>query len=345
MSDKGAALEQRNEVAPVKQGKRKTCMRHCKRFWWAYLIAFVCIVVLVVCLIIFVAVPKIAQSKINEAELDIQAVRILDTQSDAYKMEIDSTITTDGHIKAKVYPFEGVMYLEDKPGHVPFATLDFPETSAAKHQVVNISQDVKIQDMDAFRDFNIWFHNNETLRITVEGKTQVKPSGLTRKYDVDFKKTLEIKGLNVFAGTKVTEGEISLESGDDGKNFHGVADIPNASHFTLDIGNVSFSNFVGDTFLGHLFIDNLVLRPGSNVVNISADMNQIATVRLLRNAPAKTCESGTLDFKLLGDNVTNHGENISYFAAALASVNQTVPIDIGSMIEKALGEKVACANS
>jgi competence protein ComGC len=343
MSDKGAVHEQRNEVAPVKQGKRKSCMRHCKRFWWAWLIAFIAIVVLVVCLIIFVAVPKIAQGKINEAELEIQAVRILDTKTDSYRMEIDSTIRTDGHIKAKVYPFEGVMYLEDKEGHVPFATLDFPETSAAKEQIVNITQDVRIQDEDAFRDFNIWFHNNETLRITVEGKTQVSPKGLSRKYDVDFKKTLEIKGLNVFAGTKVTEGEISIEEDDEGRNFHGVADIPNASHFTLDIGNVSFSNFVGDDFLGHLYINNLVLRPGSNVVNISASMNQISALRLLRNAD--TCEAGVLDFKLLGDNVTNHGEDIPYFGAALASVNQTVPIDIGTMIEEALGQKVNCVNS
>jgi competence protein ComGC len=342
MSDKGAAYEQRAEVAPVKKGKRKTCMRHCKRFWWAYLIASILIIVLVVCLIIFVAVPKIAQGKIDDSELEIQSVRILDTESDAYRMEIDSVIRTDGHIKAKVYPFEGVMYLEDKPGHEPFAILNFPETSAAKEQVVNITQDVTITNMDAFTDFNIWFHNNETLRITVEGKTQVKPSGLARKYDVNFKKTLEIKGLNVFAGTKVTEGEISIETDDEGKNFHGVADIPNASHFTLDIGNISFTNFIGDEYLGHLFIDNLVLRPGSNVVNISANMNQIATLRILRNSDE--CESGILPFKLLGDNVTNHGENISYFAAALASVNQTVPIDIGSMIAAALNETVECAN-
>jgi hypothetical protein len=50
MSDKGTAYEQRAEVAPVKKGKRKTCMRHCKRFWWAYLIASILIIVLVVCL-------------------------------------------------------------------------------------------------------------------------------------------------------------------------------------------------------------------------------------------------------------------------------------------------------
>lgn len=32
-------------------GKKRACVTHCKRFWWAYLIAFICIVVLVVCLV------------------------------------------------------------------------------------------------------------------------------------------------------------------------------------------------------------------------------------------------------------------------------------------------------
>ena len=185
---------------------------------------------------IFVAVPKIAQGKINDAELEIQGVNILRTESDAYRMEINSTIRTDDHIKAKVYPFEGVMYLEDEPDHTPFATLDFPETSAAKLQTVNITQDVKIKDLDAFTEFNVQFHNKKTLRVTVEGKTQVKPDGLSRKYDVTFKKTLEIKGLDVFAGTKVLDGELDIaEEKTEGRNFHGTADIPNASHFTLDI--------------------------------------------------------------------------------------------------------------
>lgn len=48
MSDKAAATQSEQPVP--KQGKRKTCMRHCKRFWWAYLLLFISIVVLVVCL-------------------------------------------------------------------------------------------------------------------------------------------------------------------------------------------------------------------------------------------------------------------------------------------------------
>lgn len=327
---------------PAKQSKKRTCARHCKRFWWIYLIVFCCVVVLVVCLVIFVGVPKIAQHKMDEAELDIQGVHVLDTTSDTYLMEINSTITTDGKIKANIDPFEGSMYLEDYEPQVAFAQLDFPATTADKHQIVNISQSITIADMDAFTRFNVWFHNNETLRVTIQGKTKVKPSGLSRKSSVDFKKTMEIKGLNVFAGTEVSDGHISLEADENGKNFNGTAKIPNASHFTLDIGNCTFDNFVGDVKVGTLFIDNLLLVPGENVVPITATMDQVEVLKLARQRPY--CESGIIPFKLLGTDVTNRGQKLSYFAAALASKNQTVDIDIGSIIEKDLGARVGCAS-
>ena len=40
-----------HEVRAVKPTKKRRCMAHCKRFWWIYLIVFICIVVLVVCLV------------------------------------------------------------------------------------------------------------------------------------------------------------------------------------------------------------------------------------------------------------------------------------------------------
>ena len=154
-------------------------------------------------------------------------------------MEINSTITTDGSIKANIDGFEGVMYLEDLEPHTPFVTINFPATNGDKHQTVNVSQEVNITDMDAFTTFNVWFANNETLRITVEGKTKVKPSGLSRKYGVTFKKTLEVKGLDLFSGTRVVEDDSHIDSLVPKKspepNFVGIAEIPNHSLFTLDI--------------------------------------------------------------------------------------------------------------
>jgi len=329
----------------TRPSKKRRCGAHCKKFWWAYLIAFCCIVVLVVCLVIFVGVPNIAQDKIDAAKLDIQGVNILETEPDSFLMEVNSTITTDGSIHADVDGFVGDMYLEDLEGHKPFASLEFPPTTAAKNQEVNVTQQVTITDMDAFRTFNIWFVNNETLKITIDGKTKVKPSGLDRKYDVDFKKTLEVKGLNLFKGTEVIEetAELSLDEDDEGKNFWGEANIPNPSHFTLDIGNVSFTNFVDDQEMGTLYIDNLFLVPGNNRVNISAHMEQIRIITLLRSD--KYCEDGIMPFHLQGENVTNHGEDLEYFAAALGSGNQTVNIDIKTIVKNNLNTTIECGSS
>merc|ERR1712169_69479 len=315
----------------TRPSKKRRCGAHCKKFWWAYLIAFCCIVVLVVCLVIFVGVPNITQDKIDAAKLDIQGVNILETEPGSFLMEVNSTITTDGSIHADVDGFVGQMYLEDPEGHKPFASLEFPPTTAAKNQEVNVSQQVNIADMDAFRTFNIWFVNNETLKITIDGKTKVKPSGLDRKYDVDFKKTLEVKGLNLFRGTEVIEetARLELEDDDEGKNFYGEADIPNPSHFTLDIGNVSFTNFVDDQEVGTLYIDNLFLVPGNNRVNISAHMEQTRII----------------PFHLQGENVTNHGEDLGYFAAGLGSNNQTVEIDIKTIVQNNLNTTIQCGSS
>lgn len=42
---------QDHAVAPVRPTKKRRCMAHCKRFWWIYLLALICIVVLVTCLV------------------------------------------------------------------------------------------------------------------------------------------------------------------------------------------------------------------------------------------------------------------------------------------------------
>ncbi|KAI6785662.1 uncharacterized protein J7T54_005996 [Emericellopsis cladophorae] len=328
-----------------KRSKRRRCGAHCKRFWWAYLIAFACVVVLVVCLVIFVGVPNIAQDKLNEAELDIQGVNILNTEPNKFLMEVNSTITTDGSIHADVDAFTGRMYLEDHEPHVAFATLDFPETSADKMQVVNISQEVTVADMDAFVRFNEWFVERETLRLTIEGETKVKPAGLDRKYGVTFKKTLDVKGLNLLKGTEVLvdSAELFLSVDDNNRNFYGEADIPNPSHFTLEVGNVAFHQYIGDEDLGHLFIEDLILYPGSNTVNVSANLNQPRVLALLRTTP-DYCKDGIIPFKLLAENVTRDGNDIEYFAKGLAVANQTVDIDIGAIIKNNLGTTIECAD-
>lgn len=149
-------------------------------------------------------------------------------------MEINSTISSDGKIHGDFDPFEGSMSL-DSDDAKPFVYLQFPKTSADKLVKVNISQTVQIKDMEAFNKFNMAFYQQERLRVRVQGKTRVQPKGLSRKFDVDFKKTLDIKGLDLFKGTRVTDGKVNITAEEGEPNFRGTAEIPNNSHFTLDI--------------------------------------------------------------------------------------------------------------
>ncbi|KAJ9137880.1 DUF3712 domain protein [Pleurostoma richardsiae] len=334
-------LSQRESIS--EKSKKSSFKRHCARFWWAHLIAFIIIVVVVVCLIIFVGVPKIAQKKINEAKLTLQGIVVRNTQTQNFTMSINSTITTDGSQHATIDPFEGVMYLEDWAPQTPFATVMFPETNSNKLQAVNVTtQFVPILDLNAFTVFNTWLLVNESLRVTVKGHTKIKVRGISKKFGVNFKKTITMPGLSNFNGTTVPESTISLEADENGDNFKGTVTIPNRSLVTFDVGNASFHNYLLGEEIGTVYIDNMLLLPGYNNYSMHANISQMPVLTAIQEKPY--CSDGILPFELRGKTVVNNGQPLSYYADALGSTNQSVPIDIGYDLQKDLNITVTCSS-
>lgn len=259
-------------------------------------------------------------------------------------MKIESSIKTDGTVKADIDPFMGDMYLEDTPDQTPFATFMFPPTNADKFSWVNFTRQIEIQDMDAFQQFNTWFVNNETLNIGIKGKTQVQPKGLSKKYGVTFHKILPTKGLNLFKGMKVNNAKVDIGK-TNGTNFNATAILPNPSHFTLDIGNATFDNDFLGVNLGQLQIDNLFLQPGDNEVAVKGLLDQIQIISLA-GAHKPYCETGVVPFSLIGTNVTNHGQQIPYFEYALAHANQTVQLNVSdTLVNSGVDAGVACSKN
>lgn len=340
MADK--PTESHKEVVTPQQQKGGF-KRHCARFWWIYLIAFIIIAVLAVVLIIFVAVPKIAQKKLNEAKLTIEGIIVTRTEANQYNMAINSTIRADDSVHATISPFIGNMYLEDLEPHTPFAAIDFPETSAKSLQTVNVSQIVSIENMDAFTTFNTWLLANKTVRVTVEGKPTIHVKGLSKGYGATFKKTIELDGLDNFSGLNLTHGTISVLPDENGDNFRGFVDIPNHSILTLEIGNASFSTAFDGDDLGVTRLDNMVLYPGINNITMHAHLEQLPVLKALNEEPY--CETGVMPFVLTGINVTNNGQNLTYYGNALAAVAQTVNIDIGSILARDLNITANCSAS
>ncbi|KAJ0104445.1 hypothetical protein J7T55_010911 [Diaporthe amygdali] len=341
MSDKGDRVyEHAEKTRGATRGQK--IKRHCARWWWVHALIFAAITVLVVCLIIFVAVPRIAQQRVNGATLTIQGIILSQAQSENFTMAINSTLRADDSIHAVIDPFEGVMYLEDWEPQTPFARLQFPQTTSATESAVNLTQFIDILDMNAFTVFNTWVLVNESLRVSVEGDTHLKVSGISRKYPVHFKKVVTLKGLNNFNGTTVPESRVQLTPDSNGDNFFGTVAIPNVSLLTFDIGNTTFINYLQGQDIGRVFVDNMVVRPGINNFSMHANISQTPILQVIQERPF--CEDGVLPMQLRGANVVNNGQFLSYYNDSLASTNQSVSIDVGADLT-ALGLTINCSNN
>ncbi|KAK0718722.1 hypothetical protein B0T21DRAFT_295567 [Apiosordaria backusii] len=336
-ADKPVATTSENVV---EKPRRRGCVGHCVRFWWVYLIVLIVLVVILVPVILLVAVPKIAQSKLDDAELILDGITVTNTESKRMTMAINSTIKSDGKVHATIEPFLGVMYLEDLEGHVPFASINFPETTSDALQTVNVTQTLDIKDEDALTTFNTWLLANETLRVTVYGETGIHVKGISRRYPVTFKKTVEMPGLQMLAGTSVNETSINL---DKENNFNATAWIPNRSKVSFELGNATFHNYLDGQEIGTVFIDSLFLRAGEvNKYKMRATIEQSPVLEALGKSPACDKNKGWLDFQIRGKTVNNNGQDLPYFANALSTANQTIPIDIGGTLQRSLGITIPC---
>ncbi|PHH68545.1 hypothetical protein CDD80_7438 [Ophiocordyceps camponoti-rufipedis] len=334
-------VAQTENDAPV--GKKRGCINHAKRFWWAYGLALCALVVLVVCLLIFVAVPNLAQKKMDAAILEIQGVAVRDTRRDGYRMEINSTMETDGSMHADIDAFKADLALTDvEDGTNPvFASLSFKQTPVEKLIKVNISEDAIITNRAGFTRFNTLMYQRESVHVIIRGETHIQPAGLNRKYSVKLFRNYVFTGLNRFKGATV-DGLVDITAERGQPNFKGKAVIPNRSIFTMEIGNATFTNFADGQNLGNMTINNLVLRPGDNEVDVEANLDQIKILRIMSKRPY--CETGIVPFDVLGTRVVNNGEELDYFAKALGSANQTINIDIGNILRKSLGDMpLTCA--
>ncbi|KAI8632245.1 hypothetical protein F5Y19DRAFT_356217 [Xylariaceae sp. FL1651] len=312
---------------------------HFKRFWWVYLLVLLIVaVVVVVPTVLLVAVPKMAQEKLNSAKLTIDGITVSNTQTNSLTMAINSTISADDSVHATVDAFQGTMYLAEVTPPLAFATINFPKTTSAATQAVNVSQDIQISDAGAFTTFNKYLLTSESVNVQVKGDTYIHVSGISRAYSVTFDKTVNLKGLNNFAGLSISDAQIGLSSKN---NFNGTAHIPNPSVLTLDIGNTTFLNYFDDTQIGMTYINNLILRPGNNSFAVTADIEQVPILKALTQQPFCKLE-GKLPFQLSGSDVKNNGQEIPYFRDALAASNQSVTIDL-SQAAKAIGIPVSCS--
>lgn len=324
--------------AELDSRKRKALARHCKRFWWIYLIVLIIIVLVVVLPVIFVAVPRGIQSRLDSVVIVVDGVSITSMRSDAFDLGINATLHSDsGPIDADVDGFEATLYLEDAEPRIAFTTLTFPALGRGSADengltAINVTGPVPLTEENAegVAQFATSLMSKETFRVTIEGDTSVRISGISRRYGATFRNTVTLNGMNNFEGLEIMDPEISLEADDRGNNLRATLVIPNPSLFVWEVGNVTYATTIDDTDVGTTFLDDVVLVPGSVNVDLRATISQIPVLAALSTEPY--CATGVVPFTLTGESVVNQGNDLDYLADALADAPTTVDVPLGESL-------------
>jgi len=327
MAGSGSSIE-KAEVHTVENGgavtrKQKTG-RHCKRFWWAYLIGVIVFLVVLVIIIIFAIIPAVAQNKVNKSKLTLDALEIKDASAEKFTVSMKSTIETGGGIskKTKLDPMTVQLYIKGLHDPIqPFMYLNLPEIQNGGDVPVNLENyvvDINKETSGALDEFAAALMGNVTLKLSIKGKTKLRLGSL--KMNVDYNEDVETAGLNHLDGMVITQIKTQKNTT---ANMVGDVMIPNPSVFTLHMGDVGLTIGNGQAVVGNGTLPNLTLRPGNNTypfLGLVGAENVASVARL-------ALTGGKLVIGSTGSYVD--GKKVPWLSKPLEAMTLLVPVDMG----------------
>ena len=90
-------------------------------------------------------------------------------------------------------------------------------------------------------------------------------------------------------------------------------------------GNVTLDLSVEGTHVGQSFLNDLVIRPGDNTLDMKANVNSSAVAGFLATGKYK---NNIVPVDITGNSSVYHGQDLPYFAAALAANKLTVDLNV-----------------
>ncbi|KAL4884364.1 hypothetical protein BJY04DRAFT_7314 [Aspergillus karnatakaensis] len=320
MADKAAV-----EEVPVDVTSKPTfwtkVKAHFKKWWWAHLIAFCAIVLIIALPLVYVGYPNIAQEDIDESTLTVESMEISDPAPNGFHLNQRQVIGSGSIFHPRIYSFDAEVSLQGSP---PFATVTVPSVRADDGVELVIDQWLELSDTGAFADFSTAVMMNEEFQLHVVGEPDLKLGALP-KISVDYDKTVTMKGLNKLAGFKIEELNMDPNR-DDGNNANGTVFIPNPSVLRLAMGNITLDVSANGTAVGQSFLNDLVLEPGDNHVPMLSTLS----TRLL--IPFLDGVDSTIPLTIVGNSSVYNGEEIPYFTAALAANELVVDLNLLSVL-------------
>ncbi|RMZ66666.1 pre-mrna processing factor 4 [Pyrenophora seminiperda CCB06] len=306
---------------PGAKGRMKN---HCRKFWWCDCLVLAVIILIVILPIIYVAIPKKAQSEINASTLEVTSQQVTSPSPDSIHLKIDTVIRSNSSYHPEIDAFRAGLSLE---GQDPFLYLNVPKSKSEKETRITIDQDIKLASLAAFSNYTKMVLGSESFEVRLNGKTNIHLSGLPTM-DVNYNKVITMKGLNKLSGLNITDVRILSGANQilpDGSNLVGNVTIPNPSVMTLDLGNVIMNLGVDGKSIGYTLIKDVLLKPGNNQFPIQSHVDQLTILGLITSK----YKNAILPLEIVGNSSVKNGQHLTYYEDAIKSNTVKLNLDVG----------------
>ncbi|KAH8699234.1 hypothetical protein BGW36DRAFT_426906 [Talaromyces proteolyticus] len=331
--EEGKEIEHIEKVENIRasntNSKWKIFKRHWRRFWCCYVVAGVVGLAIFLPLFFIYAFPAIAQLMVNNADLPIYSVMIMSPRPDNVIVSLQAGLTVPAGISVNLESITLSLFNRNVTPFQPYVAVNVPGQHLKGRSHVDISnQTVTILNKSQFVAFLREVVYSKCFTLSAKGSTTAHIGAL--KVPLTLNKDVQLNGLDALSGFSIQEAKL-VRRESDGTNFRGVAVIPNYSIVSFALGNVTLNLKAADFVLGQGVIENVVLKPGNNTVDIKGSLS-IATVldNLISIAAAEKSAilKGNLELSASGNATIYEGVHITYYESVLNSLVMTADVPI-----------------
>lgn len=300
--------------------KRRGCLGHLRRFWWAYVIVAIVIALVTILPLIYVGFPKIAQDQVNSATASIATIKLTNPTPNSFHVVQDGFSDSTSSFHPYLDSFN--VSLSILGAASSYAMITLPGLTSDAHVPVHVDQDVQILDVQAYADYNVKVLTSESFTQRINGTTTVHQPGLPAT-SVSYDKTVTMKGFNLFPGFNISCLKLDNSAKPGQPNINGTVFVPNPSSIAVELGDVTYNTYVGDTYIGNTTIADFYLQPGNNSYWFTGYSDTLALLGLFKQYP-----DGIVPMTVKGNTSVANGQHLTYYEAALAHDIHTLNFDL-----------------
>ena len=273
----------------------------------------------------------------NQSTITINSLQVLDPTPYSVHMIQDATIFSNSSYHPYLDPFNVSIALN---GSNPYSMMLLPGTTSGTAVPVHIDQNISIIDIDAFEEYNRQLMISEHITQVINGNTYLHEGGLPADY-ISYSKDVGLAGFNKLAGFELKNFTVLSKAMANGTNAVATVLIPNPTVLTIDMGNVTFENWVSNdphgpnpsgnmSLVGNSTLTNFKFRPGNNTYGMYSTVNQLAVLGLIGSKGVYP--DYVLPLTVVGKSSVYNGQELPFYNAAISASNLTINLNVTAAV-------------